>query len=473
MKPLYLKMILYDPVSDAEYPVSRGIQVEIVRIEDHNPLVGYEPLRLKYNASAELFYTKSPGYNVSKSHYLRIGFKKANFSKYNGQLLSKSEINQPHLPIYCPSRLPYWDTGWDDAYETNEFFDDDVLIDSSESSPIILRIPIRPIYIIGHRGAPYHFPENTLASFQKALDLGANGLEFDICITKDKKLVLFHDPEPVKHPDRLDRTFFENLPFELVSPEFTPNGRYAIIKELKKGMYKTGRKILMSFKQKLDLDRLSVTQIRKFYKYHHVHNMEYKIPELGEFLDFAAKERKRLQILFFDVKSPNWDEDDHKNLFIGYGERIGLEIKKYAALPDRLVICNNSEQILASLKAGILRSGEQRCEFSYDAQGSFGAIFGFKNNPLHVAREMGNSVISIGSLFRPGNLGEITEATRDRDYNDKSNISTVIHWTLNEPAQMFNSFSAGVNGIVTDKPDLLKNQLMKLGITIQGKPAQK
>ena len=70
---------------------------------------------------------------------------------------------------------------------------------------------------------------------------------------------------------------------------------------------------------------------------------------------------------------------------------------------------------------------------------------------------MGNTVISIGSLFRPGNLGEMTEATRDRDYNNKSKISTVIHWTLNEPSQMYNSFSSGVNGIVTDKPDLLKS----------------
>ena len=466
MKPLYLKVILYDPASDEEYPVSDGIRVEIVKIFDNNPLVGYDPLRLKYNKVSNIFFTTSKQYKVSNSHYLRVGFKKANFSKYDGRLLNKSEVDILHLPIYCPSRLPYWDSGWDDEYETNEFFDEDVLIDSTESSPMRLRIPIRPVYSIGHRGAPYHFPENTMSSFRKALDLGANGLEFDICITKDQKLVIFHDPEPVKHPDLLDRTFFEGFPYELVSPEFTPNGRYAIIKDLKKGIYKTSQRVLMPSKHKLDLVKLSITQIRKFYKYHHVNNVEYPIPELGEFLEFAHMESKRLHILFFDVKNPNWDEDDDKNLFIDYGERLGIEIKKYSDLPNRLVICNASEKVLASLKKGIMKSGETRCEFSFDAQGSFGAIFGFKNNPLRVARKMGNSVISIGSLFRPGNLSEIIEATRDRDYNNKSNISTVIHWTLNEPAQMNHSFSSGVNGIVTDKPDLLKEQLIKLGIKI-------
>jgi glycerophosphoryl diester phosphodiesterase len=468
MKLLYLKVILYDPLNDEEYPVTEGIQVEVVKIYDHNPLVGFDPLRLKFDSVNNLFYVRSSRYRVSRDHYLRVGFKKANFSKFTGYLLKADEVTEAHLPVYCPSRLPYWDSGWDDDYETNEFFDDDVLVDTSVSSPLFLKIPLRPIYNIGHRGAPYHFPENTMASFKQALDLGANGLEFDICTTRDKKLVIFHDPEPVKHPDRLDRTFFEGFPYELVSPEFTPNGRYAIIKKLKNGSYKVAQKLLMPFKQKLDLIKLTVKQIQTFYKYHHVNQEEYDIPELSEILDFASQERGRLHLLFFDVKNPDWDEEDNVDLYIDYGKRLGQEIKKYPTLPARLIICNTSEEVLTSLKTGILNAGEKRCEFAFDAQGSFGAIFGFKKNPLKVARKLGNSVISIGSLFRPGNLGEITEVTRDRDYNHKSNLSTVIHWTLNEPSQMYHSISAGVNGIVTDKPDLLKQQLKKLGIVVGG-----
>ena len=466
MKPVFLKVILFDPFTDEEFLISDGIQVEVVQIFDYNPMVGFKPLRLKYNPSKDLFYTNSPRYKVNKDYYFRVGFKKSNFSKSARILMSKSEIDETHLPVYVPSRLPYWDSGWDDEYETNEFFDNDLLIDSSESEPLMLKIPLRQIYNIGHRGAPYHFPENTMASFQKALDLGANGFEFDICMTKDKKLVLFHDPEPVKHPDRMDRTFFENFPYELVSPEFTPNGRYAIIKILKNGLYETGQKILMPFKDKLDLVKLTMKQITNFYKYHHVNQIEYEIPELTELLAFASRERKHLHILFFDVKNPDWDEESDANLFIEYGKHLGEEIKMYPDLPARLIICNSSEEVLTNLKIGIQKSGENRCEFAFDAQGSFGAIFGFKKDPLKVARKLGNTVISIGSLFRPGNLKEISAATRDRDYNQKSNLSTIIHWTLNEPAQMYNSLSSGVNGIVTDKPDLLRAQLSKLGISV-------
>ena len=46
---------------------------------------------------------------------------------------------------------------------------------------------------IGHRGAGAYAIENTLESFQKALDLGVNAVEMDIRKTKDGELVLSHD----------------------------------------------------------------------------------------------------------------------------------------------------------------------------------------------------------------------------------------------------------------------------------------
>lgn len=46
--------------------------------------------------------------------------------------------------------------------------------------------------IIGHRGAAGHLHENTMPSFRKALELGAGGLELDVRITADAKLVVVH-----------------------------------------------------------------------------------------------------------------------------------------------------------------------------------------------------------------------------------------------------------------------------------------
>lgn len=50
-----------------------------------------------------------------------------------------------------------------------------------------------PILKIGHRGAKGHEPENTLLSFAKALELGADGIELDVHVCATGELVVIHD----------------------------------------------------------------------------------------------------------------------------------------------------------------------------------------------------------------------------------------------------------------------------------------
>lgn len=45
----------------------------------------------------------------------------------------------------------------------------------------------------GHRGCRGLMPENTIPAMKKAIDLGVNTLEMDVVITKDKQVVLSHD----------------------------------------------------------------------------------------------------------------------------------------------------------------------------------------------------------------------------------------------------------------------------------------
>ncbi|QFU82840.1 glycerophosphodiester phosphodiesterase [Natronorubrum aibiense] len=48
--------------------------------------------------------------------------------------------------------------------------------------------------VIGHRGAEGLAPPNTLASIQRALEVGVDGIELDVRRTSDGELLLFHDP---------------------------------------------------------------------------------------------------------------------------------------------------------------------------------------------------------------------------------------------------------------------------------------
>lgn len=45
----------------------------------------------------------------------------------------------------------------------------------------------------GHRGASGYAPENTMTAFEKAVELGADGIELDVQLTKDGELVVIHD----------------------------------------------------------------------------------------------------------------------------------------------------------------------------------------------------------------------------------------------------------------------------------------
>jgi len=58
---------------------------------------------------------------------------------------------------------------------------------------------MNPILKIGHRGAKGYEPENTLISFEKAIDLKVDGIELDVHLSSDRILMVIHD-------ETIDRT---------------------------------------------------------------------------------------------------------------------------------------------------------------------------------------------------------------------------------------------------------------------------
>ena len=53
--------------------------------------------------------------------------------------------------------------------------------------------------VIAYRGASSYAPENTLAAFDKALEMRVRHIELDVALTSDSHTVVIHD-------DKLDRT---------------------------------------------------------------------------------------------------------------------------------------------------------------------------------------------------------------------------------------------------------------------------
>ncbi len=81
------------------------------------------------------------------------------------------------------------------------------------------------VKIFGHRGARGVFPENTIQGFEYAASLGIYGIEMDVVISKDKKVVVSHEPwmnpKTCTKPDNSKVSFLRRknlykMPYELI-----------------------------------------------------------------------------------------------------------------------------------------------------------------------------------------------------------------------------------------------------------------
>ena len=72
---------------------------------------------------------------------------------------------------------------------------------------------IKAPVIIAHRGASKQAPENTMAAFRRAMELGAGGIELDVHLSKDGHLMVTHDEQVDRTSDGKglvrDKTFSE------------------------------------------------------------------------------------------------------------------------------------------------------------------------------------------------------------------------------------------------------------------------
>ena len=68
----------------------------------------------------------------------------------------------------------------------------------------------KKLLIIAHRGESYDAPENTLASINLAWKRDADGVEIDVKLTKDEKIVLIHDKTTLRTGDKYKRIASNN-----------------------------------------------------------------------------------------------------------------------------------------------------------------------------------------------------------------------------------------------------------------------
>jgi glycerophosphoryl diester phosphodiesterase len=163
--------------------------------------------------------------------------------------------------------------------------------------------------IFGHRGCRGMLPENSIEGFQKAIDLGVDGIEFDVVVNKDKQIVISHAPYMEKKyclmPDRgrikqeKEFNLFQMTQMEI--EQFDCGSKYhPNFPEQKK--LKTYKPLLQELFSKVDFSEVMILfEIKSEKRYYGKYQ-----PQPDEYVDIILKEvsnyvhRKNIVFMSFD-----------------------------------------------------------------------------------------------------------------------------------------------------------------------------
>lgn len=260
----------------------------------------------------------------------------------------------------------------------------------------------RPI-VLAHRGGSHLAPEHTMIAFEKALDLGVDGFEVDIRLTKDEEIVVLHD-------DTIERT---------------SDG--------------------VGFVKDFTLDEL-----KQF-------NFGYQFEDLDGQFPYREKKAEIVTLRELFEKFPNTyiniDIKDGPDTYEGslMPSKLWRLIEEYNA-ENRIVVTSfYSEQVdrfnLYAQNRVALGAGEADVRKAFTAFTSqFGHLYHPRVDVFQIPTKSG--VISLDS-------------SKFITFLSKLNIP-VHYWTINDTEAMRRLIENGAQGIVTDRPDLAVPFLQQL-----------
>ncbi len=289
--------------------------------------------------------------------------------------------------------------------------------------------PPHPLWVIGHRGAARYAPENTLESFRKALDLGADGIETDVCVTRDGCFVLWHDAEPSERVALARQVgaepylYVPSLPLlgsDMRRPVRECNAAFF----LEHYGYELAKKGLTN---PLDGSRKP------------------DVPPalLDELLDWAPRE-PRLKHVFLDTKLAVDQADEVVRLLRLLADRVRRPDHR-PGLTFHLL--DAQREIVSALVA---ETSREPLPEAVRVTGDFELP-----DVLGGARRHGFVHVAMGAGRRTWGdfryeLGRVVRARR------RGQVGSVVAWTVNEEDRLRDLAALGVDGIVTDAPALLR-----------------
>lgn len=307
----------------------------------------------------------------------------------------------------------------------------------------------------GHRGARGLAPENTLASFAKALSVGVTTLETDIAMTRDGVLVISHDPslnpDITRGPDGQFLTargpMIHHTPFDELRRydvgRLKPGTRYA-------GQYPDQQPADGARLPTLDelfalVKRSGNTEVR--------FALETKLSPLAP--GNTAEPEAFARALIAAVRTAGVAP---RTSILSFDWRT-LQVVQREAPEITTVYLTARQRWLDNLAPAAAASAAATASGTAGNAGSpwtAGFQLADHGSVPRLIRAAGGKVWS--SYFGDLDAAQVKEAQRQG--------LRVLAWTVNDPAQIEQVLDLGVDGIVTDRPDRVRDAMQRRGLPL-------
>lgn len=299
-------------------------------------------------------------------------------------------------------------------------------------------VPPGKFLIIGHAGSPLNEIENTVKSFQKALDEGANAIETDVCLTADGVLALWHDWDSYGSVANLRQMGVASYKYAPFSETDDPEG--------------------------VTVADISYQHLRKYYGYRLPKRGSEKIldiiPTFEEMAKWASG-KDGLLFIYLDIKIPERRSD----LVPAAVEKINELGARYSIL-DKLAFFSPSMKIVETARTYVRQKG-YALKIGLDREMPVKVFMEPESDavPLDDFRLVKESA-QLGLQYT--SLGQPTAATLQNGWANYQRLvafnifqkqlypgARFIAWTIDNEEDIKWLMKNGVDGIITNRVDLV------------------
>lgn len=291
----------------------------------------------------------------------------------------------------------------------------------------------------GHRGARGLMPENTLPAFANALSIGVTTLEFDTGVTKDGVVIVSHNPSVEEDIARgADGEWVTGKP---LLKEMT----FEETQQFNMGKIKPGSRTAERFPKQMEVDGT-------------------RMPSLAQVFELTKKAKNDAVRFNIETKINPLKPDNTVSPQV-FAKALVDVVQKYE-MESRTTIQSFDwrtlqivQKIAPKIETVYLSAEQEWMNTINGANGDWTAGFKIADHNGSLAKMIKAAGGSVWSPFH-------RDVTKEKLAAAQAEGLKVIPWTVNDPADMKNLIEMGVDGLISDYPDVLRRVAQELKIAV-------